>query len=356
MADRGTPLTLDAARRRPKVVLHDHLDGGLRPSTIAALARKLPYPPLHHRGGGDIAAEIHAAARAGSLTGYLDGFTHTVALTQTPDALERVAAEAVEDLAGDGVLYAEVRFAPELHPGAGSLDDVVDAVLRGVNWGTARHPIDIGLLLTVMRTGDAAEEVVACATRWRNRGVVGVDLAGDELAGTVAPHRRALEEAAEFGLGVTIHAGEAAGLDSIAAALDAGARRLGHGVRLVDDVTFGRDGSPTAGELCQRVIESGVVLEVCPSSNVHTGVVDSVRAHPIDVLRAVGVAVTVNADNRLMSATSASGEFAALGEERGWTIGDLDAVTDTALNAGFLDDACWGRLHVELCALRRGGR
>jgi adenosine deaminase len=349
----ASSLTLAGAISRPKVVLHDHLDGGVRPSTLIELAARAGYTGLASDDPGVVAERLHAGARAGSLEHYLQGFSHTVAATQSAAALGRMAAEAAADLAADGVVHAEVRFAPELHAGAGTLDDAVYAVTRGLERGARHSGLSVGLILCAMRTGTRTADVVSCATRWQRDGVVGVDLAGDELAGPVGPHTEALTGAVEAGLGLTVHAGEAAGLDSIAGALDAGAHRIGHGVRLVDDIVFGSDGSPRPGELCQRVIEAGVVLELCPSSNVHTAVVGSIAAHPIDLLRAVGVGVTVNPDNRLMSATSASGEFAALGTHLGWSADDLDATTDTALNAAFLTDERWAVLHAEIAALRR---
>ena len=328
-------------RRAPKVLLHDHLDGGLRLSTVRELAAEVGHrlpaddeaqlAEWFHQGGGDT-----------DLVRYLAAFRHTVALLQTEDALVRVTREALEDLADDGVVYAELRYAPELSTQGGlPLDAVFDALARGLAEGPDQ--LEARLLACVMRQEDRGEQVVAAALRARDRGVpvVGVDLAGPEAGYPAAGHARALRTAVDGGLGLTLHAGEADGPASIADALDHGAQRLGHGVRIVDDVAD--DGS--LGPVAARVHERGIVLEVCPTSNVHTGVSPDVASHPIGRLRELGFAVTVSTDNRLMSAVSATSELAAVAEAFAWGEDDLAVLTRTAVDAAFVDAATRQRLH-----------
>jgi adenosine deaminase len=338
------PLSTHGAR----VVLHDHLDGGLRPATLAALARRygavLPsYDP------DTLAAWIARRAHAGSLDGYLTAFQLTTAVLLHADALEQVTVEAVEDLAADGVVYAELRFAPELHTaGDLGLDEVLDVVSRAAATAGAAHQITVRIICSAIRTAGAVDDVFAAAARHLDAGVVGVDLAGAEIAGSVDRHRDALAAAARAGLAVTIHAGEALGVDSIDAALRAGAQRIGHGVRIVDDLRthIGRpvDATCTPGDIvlgpvAQRIVDNGIHLEVCPGSNIHTGVVDTVDHHPIDLLRKVGFSCSVQPDNRLMSTTSPSGEIQRCLPAFAWDASVLRTFESMALAAAFCDTA-----------------
>ena len=322
----------------PKVLLHDHLDGGLRPATVVDLAADLGHR-LPTTDPDELGAWFRAAADSGSLESYLETFTHTAGVMQTPDGLRRVAREAVEDLADDGVVYAESRFAPELHTERGlSLEQVVDAVLGGFDEGVRAaagrgRRIVVRGLLTAMRQADRAEEVAALAVAARDRGVVGFDIAGPEAGFPAQRHAKAFDVVREAWLPATVHAGEADGPASIAGALRVGASRLGHGMRIADDV----DGD-SLGTLAHWVRDRQVALEVAPTSNVHTGGAASIAEHPITRLLRLGFAVTVNTDNRLQSGTSMSAEFAALVEHAGWTLADLRQVTLTAAHHAFVHE------------------
>lgn len=320
----------DTLRRAPKVLLHDHLDGGLRPATVLELAQAAGHE-LPSTDVDELAAWFFQGGRGADLPRYLEAFGHTVAAMQTREAIERVARECAEDLDADGVIYAEVRFAPELST-AGGLE--VGEVLEAIAAGFAAGPPTITLrtLVCAMRQEDRAEEVFAAAAAARHLGVVGIDLAGPEAGFPAARHARAIEQAREAGLHVTLHAGEAAGPPSIADALDHGAQRLGHGVRIIEDVD--PDGAP--GPVASRVLAAGIPLELCPTSNVHTGVVAAVSDHPIDRLRELGFAVTLNTDNRLMSGIDLSGEIGTVAEAFGYGLDDLERFAMTAVAGAFV--------------------
>ena len=328
-------LDRDLVRRAPKVLLHDHLDGGLRVATIRELAGQIDHQ-LPADDDDALAAWFYQGKGGTDLVRYLSAFEHTVALLQTEEALTRVAREAAEDLAADGVVYAELRYAPELSTSGGlELDAVFDALAAGLAAGP--ETIETRLLACIMRHADRGEEVVAAALRARERGVpvVGVDLAGPEAGFPAAKHATALRSAAEGGLQITLHAGEAYGPASIDDALDHGAVRLGHGVRIIDDIA--PDGTP--GDVARRVLDREVVLELCPTSNVHTGVCEHIKEHPIGRLTELGFAVTVSTDNRLMSGVSATSELHTVASTFGWDLAQLEQVTRTALDAAFIDEA-----------------
>jgi adenosine deaminase len=317
----GRP-TLDRIRQAPKVLLHDHLDGGLRPATVADLARDLHYDGLPSLDPAALAEWFTEGARGRDLAKYLGMFQHTVALMQTREALTRVASECVEDLAADGIVYAEIRFAPELHTEQGlSLDDVVDAVLTGVRIGSAGRAITVGVLCTAMRTAAHSLAIAELAVRHRDEGIVGFDIAGEEAGYPPSRHLDACQLVARENFHLTIHAGEAFGLPSIWEALQwCGADRLGHGVRIVDDITPRSDGTYELGRLAAYVRDKRVCLEMCPTSNVHIGAAASLDEHPIGLLRELQFRVTVNTDNRLMSDVTLSSELAALVDafDYGW--------------------------------------
>jgi adenosine deaminase len=331
-------LDRETIRAAPKVLLHDHLDGGLRPRTVVELAAETGYRDLPTTDPDDLAAWFRLGASRRSLELYLETFQHTVAVMQTPHALERVAAECAEDLAADGVVYAEVRFAPEQHTAAGlSLDEVVGAVLTGLRRGSAGTGISVRLLVGAMRTAARSLEIVELALRHRDHGVVGFDLAGAEAGFPPTRHLEAFRLARHESFHITAHAGESAGLPSIAEAVHScGAERLGHGVRIVDDITVGPDGEPRLGRLAAYVRDRRLVLEVCPSSNVHTGAVPSLAEHPLGLLRRLRFRVTVNTDNRLMSGVSLSDELATSAEQFGFDLADLRWLTRNAVKGAFL--------------------
>jgi adenosine deaminase len=337
-----------AIARAPKALLHDHLDGGLRPGTVLELAGEIGHPlPADDAEG--LAEWFYGSARSGSLVRYLETFTHTVAVMQTPEHLARVARECALDLAADGVVYAEVRYAPEQHLTAGlTLDEVVEAVQQGFADGTAEataagRRIRVGTLLTAMRHAARSKEIAELAVRHRDSGVVGFDIAGAEAGYPPSRHLDAFEYLHRENFHVTIHAGEAFGLPSIWEAVQVcGTDRLGHGVRIVDDVTalggFDDHGRPRVamGRTAAWVRDGRIPLELCPTSNVHTGAVASVKEHPITLLKDLRFRVTVNTDNRLMSGTSMTAELTALVEQAGWSLADLRWVTINALKSAFI--------------------
>lgn len=331
-------LTLDQIRAAPKVLLHDHLDGGLRPATIVELARDIGYNDLPSTDPEVLAALMTGAARRGHLELYLEPFKHTVAVMQTPEALTRIAAECAEDLAADGIVYAEVRFAPELHLAGGlSLDEVVEAVLAGFRLGSAGSGIAVRALLTAMRTTARSLEIAELAVRYRDLGVVGFDIAGAEAGWPPSRHLDAFEYVQRENFHITIHAGEAFGLPSIWEAVQfCGAERLGHGVRLVDDIKTDPDGTASLGRLASYVRDRRIALEMSPTSNIQTGVAASIAEHPIGLLRDLSFRVTVNTDNRLMSGVTLSSELHALTEAFGYGWADLQWLTINAMKSAFL--------------------
>ncbi|KUI36598.1 adenosine deaminase [Mycobacterium sp. IS-1496] len=338
-----TPLTLENIRQAPKALLHDHLDGGLRPSTVLDLAGQYGYDDLPADDVDELATFFRTAAHSGSLVRYLEPFAHTVGVMQTPEALHRVAFECVEDLAGDNVVYAEVRFAPELHiEGGMSLDAVVDSVLAGFADGekaaaSAGRTITVRCLVTAMRHAARSREIAELAIRFRDRGVVGFDIAGAEAGYPPTRHLDAFEYMRGNNARFTIHAGEAFGLPSIHEAIAfCGADRLGHGVRIVDDITVAPDGQVKLGRLANILRDKRIPLELCPSSNVQTGAVPSIAEHPFDLLARTRFRVTVNTDNRLMSDTTMSQEMLRLVEAFGYGWSDLARFTINAMKSSFI--------------------
>ncbi|WP_316740215.1 adenosine deaminase [Streptomyces sp. MK7] len=338
----NTPST-DQIRRAPKVLLHDHLDGGLRPGTVVDLARASGYSPLPDTDPEKLGLWFREAADSGSLERYLETFSHTVGVMQTRDALVRVARECAQDLAEDGVVYAEVRYAPEQHLEGGlSLEEVVEAVNEGFREGerlalAEGRRIRIGALLTAMRHAARALEIAELANRYRDFGVVGFDIAGAEAGYPPTRHLDAFEYLKRENNHFTIHAGEAFGLPSIWQALQwCGADRLGHGVRIIDDIHVHEDGTVTLGRLASYVRDKRIPLELCPSSNLQTGAAASYAEHPIGLLRRLHFRATVNTDNRLMSHTSMSREFEHLVEAFGYTLDDMQWFSVNAMKSAFI--------------------
>jgi adenosine deaminase len=339
----STPLSLEMIGHAPKALLHDHLDGGLRPATVIEIAGQTGYDGLPSTDETELAAWFRTAAHSGSLVRYLEPFAHTVAVMQTPDSLHRVALECVEDLAADNVVYAEVRFAPELHLNRGmKLDEVVDAVLCGFSDGeraaAARgRRIVVRCLVTAMRHAARSRDIAELAIRFRDQGVVGFDIAGAEAGFPPSRHLDAFEYMRAKNARFTIHAGEAFGISSIHEALAfCGADRLGHGVRIVDDIEQLPDGTSRLGRLASIVRDKRIPLELCPSSNVQTGAVASIEKHPFDLLARLRFRVTVNTDNRLMSDTSMSREMFRLVEAFGYGWTDLARFTVNAMKSAFI--------------------
>ena len=326
--------TVSELSRAPKVLLHDHLDGGLRPSTIAELADRCGYRGLPTRDPEALALHIQQGAQRRSLELYLDMFRYTFGVMQTDRALYRVAAECAQDLADDGVVYAEVRFAPELHLEGGLRpDEVVRAVIAGFRDGSEGRNIRIGVLVTAMRTASRSREIAELALRHRDRGVVGFDIAGAEAGYPPSQHLEAFDLLGRNGLPFTIHAGEADGLPSIREAVHTcGAHRIGHGLRIADDIGSG----DVLGSLAAYIRKRQVPLELCPTSNTHIGAAPSIAAHPISQLLDLGFRVTLNTDNRLMGGISLTGEFDRCCSAFGWSWADVHRLTINAMDSAFL--------------------
>jgi adenosine deaminase len=335
--------TPEQIRRAPKALLHDHLDGGLRPSTIVELAHETGYDALPETDADQLERWFRESADSGSLERYLETFSHTVGVMQTSEALHRVAAECAEDLAADGVVYAEIRFAPEQHLEKGlTLEEVVEAVSEGFREGERRaraegNRIRVGSLLTAMRHAARALEIAELANRYRDVGVFGFDIAGAEAGYPPTRHLDAFEYLKRENNHFTIHAGEAFGLPSIWQALQwCGADRLGHGVRIIDDIQEDDSGSVKLGRLASYVRDKRIPLELCPSSNLQTGAAPSYEEHPIGLLRRMHFRATVNTDNRLMSGTSMSQEFEHLVRTFRYTLDDMQWFTVNAMKSSFI--------------------
>ena len=323
-------------KRAPKVLLHDHLDGGLRPATVIELADEFGYDGLPSTDVDELSAWFNRGAKGNDLVLYLETFAHTVAVMQHRDAIERVAFECAQDLADDGVVYAEVRFAPEQHMEAGlTLAEVLDAVLAGFERGSSGTDLTIYTICSAMRTAAHSLEIAKLAIEHRDRGVVGFDIAGAEEGYPPSRHLDAFQFVMRENFHSTIHAGEAFGLPSIWEALQyCGAARLGHGVRIVDDIT-GDPGDEQLGPLAAYVRDRRICLELCPTSNVNTGVCGSIAEHPIGMLRRLRFRVTVNTDNRLMSDTSMTKEFVQLNDAFGWGLADFEWLTINSMKSAF---------------------
>jgi adenosine deaminase len=327
---------IELIRQAPKVLLHDHLDGGLRPSTVVELAGEFGYRNLPTTDIAELSTWFNRGAKRNDLVLYLETFAHTVGVMQHRDAIERVASECAQDLAADGVVYAEVRFAPELHIGAGlSLQEVLDAVLTGFERGAAGTDLTIYTICSAMRTAAHSVAIAELAVANRSRGVVGFDIAGAEAGFPPSRHLDAFQYVMRQNFHSTIHAGEAFGLPSIWEALQyCGAARLGHGVRIVDDIT-GDQGDEELGALAAFVRDRRICLELCPTSNVNTGVCASIADHPIGLLKRLRFRVTVNTDNRLMSDTSMTNEMVQLHEAFGWGLADFEWLTINGMKSAF---------------------
>jgi adenosine deaminase len=338
-----TPLTADTIRTAPKVLLHDHLDGGLRPATIVELAAECGYEGLPTTDVDALGRWFTESADSGSLVRYLETFDQTLAVMQTREGLTRVASECAQDLAADGVVYAEVRFAPEQHLQRGlTLPQVVQAVLDGFAEGgriaaESGRGIRVRALLTAMRQAARSREIAELVVAFRDKEVAGFDIAGAEAGFPPSRHLDAFEYLQRENSHFTIHAGEAFGLPSIWEAIQwCGAERLGHGVRIVDDISVDHEGSATLGLLAGYVRDRRIPLEMAPTSNIQTGAATSIATHPIGLLTDLRFRVTVNTDNRLMSGVSMTSEMTALVEAFGYDWHRLQWFTINAMKSSFL--------------------
>ncbi len=333
-----TQLTESVVRRMPKVALHEHLDGGLRPATIIELAAVTGLE-LPATTPDELRAWFERGANKGSLTEYLQGFGVTCGVMQTRAALERVATEALHDLAADGVVYAELRFAPQFHTGGGlGVEAVMDAVLNGLKRGGEESGVQWGLIVCAMRSSppELSLKMAELAVAFRDRGCMGFDLAGDEFGNPPKDHIEAFHFCQRENFNITIHAGEAFGAPSIWQALQyCGAHRIGHCTRLVEDMVMA-DGRPIAlGRLAQYVLDHRIPLEVCLSSNVQTGAVASMAEHPLRHYLRLNFRVTLNSDNRLMSGTCLTKEHMIAQEHFGLGFDDHEKIVINAMKSAF---------------------
>jgi adenosine deaminase len=334
--------TSDQIKRVPKALLHDHLDGGLRPETIIEIAQQIGYKKLPTDDPKKLADWFEESCNSHSLVRYLETFSHTIAVMQSQEAIIRVSRECAIDLARDGVVYAEVRGAPELFTEQGlSLDQVVEATLEGYKQGMAEaaregNKIRVESLLCGMRQNNRSQEPAAAVVKYRNKGVVGFDIAGPEDGFPPSNQLETFEYLRKENAHFTIHAGEAYGLPSIWEAIQiCGAERLGHGVRIIDDIDFSGD-KPKLGPLASYVRDRRIPLELCPTSNLQTGAAKTYSEHPIGILAKLRFRVTLNTDNRLMSRTSMSNEMSECVKSFGWKFTDLQRVTVNALKSSFI--------------------
>ena len=332
----------DQIKRVPKALLHDHLDGGLRPETIIEIAQQIGYKKLPTDDPKKLADWFEESCNSHSLVRYLETFSHTIAVMQSKEAIIRVSRECAIDLARDGVVYAEVRGAPELFTEQGlTLDQVVEATLEGYKQGMAEaaregNKIRVESLLCGMRQNNRSQEAAAAVVKYRNKGVVGFDIAGPEDGFPPTNQLETFEYLRKENAHFTIHAGEAYGLPSIWEAIQiCGAERLGHGVRIIDDIDFSGD-KPKLGPLASYVRDRRIPLELCPTSNLQTGAAKTYSEHPIGMLAKLRFRVTLNTDNRLMSRTSMSNEMSECVKSFGWKFADLQRVTVNALKSSFI--------------------
>ena len=338
-------------RRLPKVALHEHLDGCVRPATLLELAAEAGYDELPESDPEALGRWFVRGADRGSLPLYLEGFRHTIALMQSPEALERVAYEYLEDLAADGVVYGEVRFAPHFHTGGDGkhdplgLDGVMHAVLRGLERGSRDFGVGFGLIVCAMRneSEELSIKLAELALAYREQGCVGFDLAGEEAGHPANEHLRAFQLCKRLNFSITVHAGESFGPESIWQALAyCGAHRIGHGTRLIEDLVIYEGKVIKIGPLAQYVLDHRIPLEICLSSNVHTGAAASMAEHPFRLLYDLGYRLTLNTDNRLMSCTSMSNEYLVAVEHFGCSLDDLETLTTNGMKSAFAhyDERC----------------
>jgi len=332
-------LTKEIINSVPKVLLHDHLDGGLRPKTIIEFAENLNYKKLPTKDPEELASWFHSGANKGSLVEYLKGFEHTTAVMQTKDGLERAAYEMLEDMKRDGVAYVETRFAPVYHTTKGLyLEDTVTAVLSGLEKGKNKFGVGYGLILCGMRNMKNTLEIAELAVNFRNDGVVGFDLAGEEGGYPPKKHLEAFQFIQRSNFNITVHAGEAFGKESIWQAIQwCGAHRIGHATRLTEDIVFDDEGEVVKfGELAQYILDKRIPLEICLLSNLHTGAIDKIENHPFGILFKEKFRVTINTDDRLMSDTNLTKEFLTAVKYFNLTLDEIEKITINAMKSAFI--------------------
>ena len=331
--------TEEIIRSVPKVLLHDHLDGGLRAETVIDLAKSVKYNKLPTKDPVELAALFHRGANKGNLVEYLQGFEHTTAVMQTKEGLERVAYEMMEDMKNDGICYVETRFAPIFHTSKGLYnEDVVNAVLNGLEKGSKDFGVGYGLILCGMRNMKNTLEIAELAVNFRNQGVVGFDLAGEEGGYPPKKHIEAFQFIQRANFNITIHAGEAFGKESIWQAIQwCGAHRIGHATHLIEDVSIDEKGNVVGyGDLVQYVLDKRIPLEICLLSNVHTGAIDKVENHPFGIFYKEKFRVTINTDDRLMSDTNMTKEFLTAIQYFNLNLEDVEKITINSMKSAFI--------------------
>lgn len=330
--------TINIIKEVPKVLLHDHLDGGLRPLTVIELAKEINYTKLPTSDPGELAEWFHRGANKGNLVEYLQGFAHTCGVMQTKESLERVAFEMIEDMYDDGVVYIETRFAPVFHTSKGlHWEEVVQAVLNGLEKGKQKYGVGYGLIVCAMRNMKLSLEMAELSVDFRDKGVVGFDLAGEEGGYPPKKHIEAFQYIQRENFNITIHAGEAFGKESIWQALQwCGAHRIGHATHLIEDIVILDGEIVSMGTLAQYVLDKRIPLELCLLSNVHTGAVKSLETHPFGLYYKNKFRVCLNTDDRLMSETTMSKEFQVAAEIFGIGFDDMEKLTINAMKSAFI--------------------
>ncbi|MBU1100619.1 MAG: adenosine deaminase [Bacteroidetes bacterium] len=331
--------TEEIVRNVPKVQLHDHLDGGLRPQTVIDLAKEFNYKNLPTTDAGELSEWFFRGANKGNLIEYLEGFAHTCALMQNKEALERIAYEMMEDMYNDGVCYVETRFAPVFHTDKGLYhEDIINAVLSGLEKGKKDFGVGFGLILCGMRNMSNTLEIAELAVNYRNQGIVGFDLAGEEGGFPPKQHLEAFQFIKRENFHITIHAGEAFGKESIWQAIQfCGAHRIGHATRLIEDIVFDKDGNVAAlGDLAQYILDTRLPLEICLLSNVHTGAIDKIENHPFPILYKEKFRVFLNTDDRLMSDTTLTKEYVTATELFDINLDDIEKLNLNAMKSAFI--------------------
>jgi len=331
--------TEEIIRHVPKVLLHDHLDGGLRPQTIIDLAKEIKYKKLPTTDAGELGEWFHRGANKGNLVEYLQGFEHTIAVMQTKEALQRIAYEMMEDMKNDGVYYVETRFAPIFHTQKGLYyEDILTAIIEGLEKGKNDFGVGYGIILCGMRNMNRSLEIAELAVNFRNQGVVGFDLAGEEGGFPPKKHVEAFQYIKRENFNITIHAGEAFGKESIWQAIQyCGAHRIGHATRLIEDMVFDKDMNVVGlGDLAQYILNTRLPLEICLLSNVHTGAVDKIENHPFIHFYKEKFRVFLNTDDRLMSNTTLTREYLTATELFGLNLDDVEKLNINAMKSSFL--------------------
>ena len=332
-------LTHEIIKKVPKVELHEHLDGGLRPETIIELARERNIA-LPSTDPDTLKKWFTKGCQQKSLKLYLETFDVTLSVMQDKEALVRIAKEEIEDLAKDNIVYAEIRFCPELHTKQGmNLEEVVHAVLEGCDEGRRKTGVEYGLILCAMRHENPklSLEIAELAVAFAERGVVGFDLAGDEYGHPAKKHLEAFQYIRTKNFNITIHAGEAFGIESIWQAIQiCEAHRIGHGTRLTEDMVIENGKIIKMGSLAHFIQDKRIPMEMCLTSNVGTGAVESYKEHPFPIFFKEHFRVFLCSDNRLMSDTNLTKEMEIAVEEYGFDLKDLEKITINAMKSAFI--------------------